>query len=151
MLYIIAYLLEFYIVTIRFCINRLLSYYLSLMFCISVQFTDTDYLPFSSPVAVWVGCFPETGCAEARGSRLCVCSCTHISWQNSGGRVRHRSLTEAHDKVCVCWYKLIFSALTMRVGVQLCRELNTLLLKVEISLVFELQKLYLSILQYLLH
>lgn len=97
----------------------------------------SDSLPSSSPVAVWVGCFPKTGCAEAGSSRLCVCSCTHVSWQNSGGRVRHRSLPEAHDTVCICWYELIASVLTMRVGVQLCSKLNTLLKNVEDSLVFD--------------
>lgn len=96
------------------------------MFLYMWWITDPVSLPSSAPVAVWSGRFPETGCAEAGGSRLCVCSRTHISWQNSGGRVRHRSLTETHDKVCICWYKSISSTLAVCVGAQLCRKLNTL-------------------------
>ena len=55
----------------------------------------------SSPVAVRAGCFPEAGHTEAGGSRVRVCCRAHISWQNGGGRIRHRSLPEAHDKVCL--------------------------------------------------
>lgn len=61
----------------------------------------------SASVALWVGHFPEAGCAEAGSPRIRVCSRSHLGWQNGGGRVRHRSLPETHDKVSNCCYILI--------------------------------------------
>lgn len=57
---------------------------------------------FSAAVAFWARCFPEAGRAEAGSSRIRVCGRAHVCWKNSGGRVRHRSLTETHDEVCIC-------------------------------------------------
>lgn len=56
-----------------------------------------------APVALRAGRVPEAGHSEAGGSRLCVCSRAHVSRENGGGRVCHRSLSETHDQVCsVC-------------------------------------------------
>lgn len=70
-----------------------------------------DSLPSSVSVALWVGHFPEAGCAEAGGPRLCFCSRSHVGRQNGGGWVRHRSVPETHDKVRNCWCSLITACL----------------------------------------
>ena len=93
--------------------------------CVNHHFVMNDPVSSSAPVAIWAGCLPEAGCAPAGGSRLRVCSRSHIGWQNSGGRIRHRSLPETHDEVCMCWDKSISPAPSLFVVVQRAKHTHS--------------------------
>lgn len=50
-------------------------------------------------VAFWAGCFSKAGDSSPRTTWVCVCSCTHIGWQNCCSRICHCPFCQAHDKV----------------------------------------------------